>query len=40
MQEAVRNVEKRIKTEARDHFEMTKFVPNPFPLDCDPDTDV
>ena len=40
VQAAARNVEKHVNTEFGDHFEMTKFAPNPFPLDYDPDTDV
>ena len=40
VQEAVSNVEKRVKTDFGDRFEMTKYAPNPSPLDYDPDTDV
>ena len=40
VQEAVRNVEKHVKTDFDERFEMTKFAPNPFPLNYDPDTDV
>ena len=40
VQEAVRNVEKRVKTEFGERFELTKYVPIPFLLDYDPDTDV
>ena len=40
VQEAVRNVEKRVKTDFEEHFEITKFARNPFPLNYDPDTDV
>ena len=40
LQGAVRNVEKGVKTDFGDRFEMTKYALNPFPLNYDPDADV